>query len=90
MLRRPDFRQKHMDKQLATEWVALKQQHDEAHYRYLHAHGVLMDRLTASAKGARWAGPLAGDLDAHEAATDRWDVAKRKLHAFCRAHADVC
>jgi hypothetical protein len=79
-----------MDKQLAAEWAALKQQHDDAHFRYLYVHGILMDRVASAIKGIRWPTPLVAELQAHEAATDRWDVAKRKLHAFCRAHEDVC
>lgn len=79
-----------MDKQLATEWQALKKAHDDAHHRYLYVHGLLADRIAAAASGARWPTPLMVELEAHEAATERWDRAKRQLHAFCHAHEDVC
>ena len=79
-----------MDKQLAIEWQALKKEHDDAHHRYLHVHTALTDRLDSAVRGIKWPSPLATELDAHVAATERWDRAKRKLHAFCRAHEDVC
>lgn len=79
-----------MDKELITEWLALKKLHDDAHYRYLHVHSVLTDRMMAAIKGSRWPSPMAAEVEAHEAATERWQAAKQKLQAFCRTHEDVC
>lgn len=79
-----------MDKQLIAEFLALKKQHDDAHHRYLHVHAILMDRMMAAVKGMPWPSPLMAELEAHEAATERWHLAKQKLHAFCREHQDAC
>jgi hypothetical protein len=79
-----------MDQSLIAEWQALKKAHDDAHHSYLYVHSMLADRLADAAKGIRRPTPIAALLDAHEGATERWYLAKRKLHAFCRTNASVC
>lgn len=79
-----------MEQAQIIEWQALQKEHDEAHYQYLHVHTGLSDRITDAAKGLQRSTPLNDELDAHEAATERWYLAKRRLHVFCRTHQDVC
>jgi hypothetical protein len=81
---------KTMDQNLVNEWQALKKEHDDAHHHYLYVHGTFTDRVADALKGLTSAMPLHAVLEAHEAVTERWYLTKRKLHAFCRAHEDVC
>ena len=82
--------EKTVDRELINEWQALKKEHDDAHHHYLYVHGTFTDRISDALKGLKPAMPLNAVLEAHEAVTERWYLTKRKLHAFCRAHEDVC
>jgi hypothetical protein len=74
-----------MDHALWNEWTALQKEHDHAHHRYLHVHTLLMDRVS----GRAFDNVLAEVLEAHIAATDRWDRAKRKLHDFLLKNSGI-
>lgn len=79
-----------LDQPLVEEWERLHAAHAAAHEAYFQIHQNLSKRIRDASRGVRCATPIAEDLDAHLAASDKLQQAQLALHEFCKEHAEYC
>lgn len=70
-----------------TEWQKLCEEHDTVGDAYLDAFALVNRKFVEIARGTSRNNPIVNDLDKLEAAWDAWEVVKRSMSDFIKAHS---
>ena len=67
-----------------AEWQKLCDEHDAARDEYFKAFAAVNQKFVAIAKGTSRTNPTMKELDAFDAAWDKWEGVKRRMHEFVK------